>query len=57
MPEPCTVQQQKKENKEQQMPEQSEPVFYQKVHDQCFFKPVVSEVHIFLSLYKYKIRE
>lgn len=47
MPESGTVQQEKKEDQKQQMPGKPEPVFYQKVHNKCFFEFVAAQFHIF----------
>ena len=46
MPEPGTVQQEKKENQKQQVPGKSEPVFRQKIHDKCFLESVAAQFHI-----------
>lgn len=55
MPKTRIINQQKEENKEQQMPHKPETVFHKKIDDECFLKIMRIVFHsfkLFLSLNK-----
>jgi hypothetical protein len=51
MPKPSVVNQKKKENKEQKMPQKPETIFHQKIYNECIFKILRIAFHTFQLFY------